>query len=146
MDERFLQRVVLFTLEGFDSAEPRRLCLEHFSSTINPPAVTTCAELVMCVRNMLATYEELWMLEWREQLESMMTGYFERFEANENRFLDWAFAARHVMEFFYQLQQAAQQPKVGVVFAVRPRPLVLVEELQNPQAMEDFIKVSFRLY
>ena len=42
------------------------------------------------------------MLEWREQLESMMTGYFERFEANENRFLDWAFAARHVMEFFYQ--------------------------------------------
>ena len=54
------------------------MCLEHFSSTINPPAVTTCAELVMCVRNMLATYEELWMLEWREQLESMMTGYFER--------------------------------------------------------------------
>ena len=107
VDERFLQRLVLFTLEGFDSAEPRRLCLEHFSSTINPPAVTTCAELVMCVWNMLATYEDLWM----------MTGYFERFEANENRFLDWAFAARHVMEFFYQLQRAAQQPKVGVVFA-----------------------------
>jgi hypothetical protein len=34
----------------------------------------------MCVRNMLATYEELWMLEWRDSLESMMTGYFERFE------------------------------------------------------------------
>ena len=55
VDERFLQRVVLFTLEGFDSAEPRRLCLEHFSSSVNPPAVTTCAELVMCVRNVLAT-------------------------------------------------------------------------------------------
>ena len=75
------------------------------------------------------------MLEWREQLESMMTGYFERFEANENRFLDWAFAARHVMEFFYQLQRTVQQPKVGVVFAGRPRPLVLAEELQNPQAV-----------
>ena len=110
VDERFLSRLVLFQLEGFDSAEPRKLCLEHFSSTINPPAVSTCAELVMCVRNMLVTYEELWMLEWRESLESMMTGYFERFEANENRFLD-------VMEFFYQLQRAAQQPKVGVVFA-----------------------------
>jgi hypothetical protein len=146
VDERFLQRVVLFTLEGFDSAEPRRLCLEHFSSSVNPPAVTTCAELVMCVRNLLATYEELWMLEWRDRLESMMTGYFERFEANENRFLDWAFAARHVMEFFYQLQRAAQQPRVGVVFAGRPRPLVLADELPDPPAVVDFIKASFRPY
>jgi len=85
--------------------------MEHFSSTINPPAVS-----------MLATYS----------LESMMTGYFEHFEANENRFLDWAFAARHVMEFFYQLQRAAQQPTVGVVFAGRPHPLVFAEELQDP--------------
>jgi len=61
-----------------------------------------------------------------------MTGYFEHFEANENRFLDWAFAARHVMEFFYQLQRAAQQPTVGVVFAGRPHPLVFAEELQDP--------------
>jgi len=118
---------------GFDSAEQRRLCLEHLSSTVNPPEVSTCAELVMCVRNMLATYEELWMLEWRESLESMMTGYFERLEANENRFLDWAFAARHVMEFFYQLQRAAQQPRVGVVFAGHPRPLVLADELPDPR-------------
>ncbi len=108
MDERFLSRLVLFQLEGFDSTEPRRLCLEHFSSTIDPPAVTTCAELVMYVQNMLATYEELWMLEWLERLESMMLGHFERFEAKENRFLDWAFAARHAMEFVYQLQRAAQ--------------------------------------
>ena len=83
MDERLLQRVVLFTLEGFDSAEQRRLCLEHFSSTVNPLEVSTCVERV----NMLATYEELWMLEWRESLESMMTGYFERFEANEKTYV-----------------------------------------------------------
>jgi hypothetical protein len=146
VDERFLSRVVLFQLEGFDSAEQRKLFLEHFSSTINPPAVSTCAELVMCVRNMLVTYEELWMLEWRDSLELMMTGYFERFEANENRFLDWAFAAWHVMEFFYQLQRAAQQPKVGVVFTGRPRPLVIAEELRDPQAVVDFIRVTFRPY
>ena len=77
MDERLLQRVVLFTLEGFDSAEQRRLCLEHFSSTVNPLEVSTCAERV----NML------WMLKWRESLESMMTGYFERFEANEKTYV-----------------------------------------------------------
>ena len=39
-----------------------------------------------------------------------------------------------------------QQPKVGVVFAGRPRPLVLAEELQDPQAVVEFIKVSFRPY
>ena len=45
VDERFLCRLTLWIVDGFNSVEERRLCLEHFSSQSSPTAITTCSEL-----------------------------------------------------------------------------------------------------
>ena len=71
----FMTKLTLWNLGRFDDANPRLVCLKHYSSLDDPPAITSCAELVDCVRNILSTYE-LWALDWKSQLERMMVEYF----------------------------------------------------------------------
>lgn len=49
-----LSNVTLLVLTSFDSAAPKRLCLEHFSSSPSPTPVETCPQLVDCLKNFLS--------------------------------------------------------------------------------------------
>ena len=69
-DKTFLTNLTLWILTGFDSLEEKRLCMEHYSP---------CGELTDCIRNMLTTYDELWGLDWKRQMEPLMVQYFEDF-------------------------------------------------------------------
>ena len=143
VDERFLCRLVLWVVNEFNSAEERRLCLEHFSSQHPPSTIKTCGELTDCIRNMLSTYDELWALGWKRSLEPLMVEYFENFEAFTNRSLDWGFASRMVMQYFYLLQCAAQNPDEGIRFNGRSVELVPSTRLKTPGDWLDFIVESF---
>ena len=143
VDERFLGRLTLWVVDGFNSAEERRLCLEHFSSQHPPSAITTCSELTDCLRIMLSTYDDLWALGWKHRLEHLMVEYFEGFEAFTNRTLDWGFASRMVMQYFYLLQCAAQNPDEGIRFNGRNVDLVPSTRLKAPADWLDFIVESF---
>jgi hypothetical protein len=80
-DKTFLTNLTLLILTGFDSMEEKRLCMEHYSSNPNITRIASCAELTDCLRNMLATYDELWGLDWKRELEPLMVQYFENFES-----------------------------------------------------------------
>jgi hypothetical protein len=95
---------------------------------------------------MLATYDELWALGWKSQLERMMVEYFETYESETNKVLDWGYAARMVIQFFYQLQRAAQSPNDGIKFRGSTRVLVKNERLHIPQDWVDFIHEAFIPY
>ena len=103
-DKTFLTNLTLWILTGFDSMEEKRLCLEHYSSNPNIARISTSAELTDCLRNMLTTYDELWGLDWKRELEPLMVHYFENFESTTDRIIDWSFAARTVIQFFYLVQ------------------------------------------
>ena len=103
-DKTFMTNLTLWILTGFDSMEEKRLCLEHYSSNPNIARISTSAELTDCLRNMLTTYDELWGLDWKRELEPLMVHYFENFESTTDRIIDWSFAARTVIQFFYLVQ------------------------------------------
>ena len=115
-DKTFLTNLTLWILTGFDSLEEKRLCMEHYSSNPNITRIASCGELTDCIRNMLTTYDELWGLGWKRQMEPVMVQYFEDFESTTDRVIDWSFAARTIIQYFYLVQRAAHATYGGYHF------------------------------
>jgi hypothetical protein len=145
-DKTFLTNLTLWILTGFDSLEEKRLCMEHYSSNHNIVRISSCGELSDCIRNMIATYDELWGLEWKPAMEPLMVHYFENFESSTDRVIDWSFAARTVIQFFYLVQRAAHAPTEGITFRGVSTPLVADKRLLTPRQWRDFILETFRPY
>ena len=103
-DKEFLLKIALFLLEDFDSFAEKRLCMEHFSRSNNPTAIKDCMELADCLSGLLSTYDELWGLGWKKELGPTFTD-----------FLEWHYASRVVLYFFFHLQEAARLPRTGIV-------------------------------
>ena len=143
-DKTFLTNLTLWILTGFDSMEEKRLCMEHYSSNPNITRIASCAELTDCLRNMLATYDELWGLDWKR--EPLMVQYFENFESTTDCIIDWSFAARTVIQFFYLVQRAAHAPTEVITFRGVSTPLVAEGRLTTPRQWRDFIRDTFRPY
>jgi hypothetical protein len=78
--------------------------------------------------------------------ERMMVEYFETYESETNKVLDWGYAARMVIQLFYQLQRAAQSPNDGIKFRGSTKVLVKNERLHIPQDWVDFIHEAFIPY
>ncbi len=114
MDKDFLRKVALFTTEDFDSNGSHKLCMEHFSPDASPSEIKECDELVRCLRGLLLTYDELWDVGWKKSLETTFVDFLENFERRKSIRLDWHYASRVVLSFFHHLQEAAQQPRVGI--------------------------------
>ena len=72
-----------------------------------------------------------------------MVEYFETYESVTNKILDWGYAARMVIQFFYQLQRAAQSPNDGIKFRGS---MVKNERLHIPQDWVDFVHEAFIPY
>ena len=72
------------------------------------------------MRNMLATYDELWALGWKSQLERMMVEYFETYESETNKVLDWGYAARMVISSFINSSEQLNPPTMVSSFEGRP--------------------------
>ena len=72
-----------------------------------------------------------------------MFHYFENVESSTDRIIDWSFAARTVIQFFYLVQRAAHAPTEGITFRGVSTPLVAEGRLNYPR---DFIHDTFRPY
>ena len=68
VDKEFLLQISLFLLENFDSSAAKKVCMEHFSKSINPTPICDCTELVECLLGLFTTYDELWDLNWKSHL------------------------------------------------------------------------------
>jgi len=142
-DVEFLRRVALFMLDGFDSTEPKRLCMEHFADSRSTTLIASCAELVTSLRNLLLTYDDLWGVGWKTALEQKMVDFLEGFELTNNIRLEWGYVSRVVLFFFYQLQQAAQQPNQVQNMKGQSGPLVAAATLHNPGEWISFMSEAF---
>ena len=115
VDKEFLLKIALFLLENFDSCAAKRVCMEHFSRSINPTPVSDCTELVDFLMGLFTTYDELWGLGWKKELGPTYVEFLEQYELKQSVRLDWHYASRVVLYFFYHLQEAARLPRTGIV-------------------------------
>ena len=143
MDKDFLRKVALFTTEDFDSNGSHKLCMEHFSPDASPSAINECDELVRCLRGLLLTYDELWDVGWKKSLETTFMDFLENFERRKSIRLDWHYASRVVLSFFHHLQEAAQQPRVGISMVGQDTPLVRAERLASTEEWVPFMLEAF---
>jgi hypothetical protein len=143
VDKEFLRKVALFTTEDFDSNGSHKLCMEHFSPDASPSAIKECDELVRCLRGLLLTYDELWDVGWKKSLETTFVDFLENFERRKSIRLDWHYASRVVLSFFHHLQEAAQQPRVGISMVGQDTPLVRAERLASTEEWVPFMLEAF---
>jgi hypothetical protein len=117
--------------------------MEHFSSDTTVTAIKDCDELVRCLRGLLLTYDELWDVSWKKSLETTFVDFLENFERRKSIRLDWHYASRVVLSFFHHLQEAAQQPRVGVRMMGQESPLIRVERLASAEEWVPFMLEAF---
>ena len=89
--------------------------MEHFSRSINPTLISDCTELVECLMGLFTTCDELWGLGWKKELGPTYIEFLEQYELKQSVRLDWHYASRVVLYFFYHLQEAARLPRTGIV-------------------------------
>ena len=142
-DKEFLLKIALFLLEDFDSCAEKKLCMEHFSRSSNPTPISDCTELIECLLGSFTTYDESWGLWWKKELGSTYTEFLEQYELRHSVRLDWHYAARVFLYFFYHLQEAARLPRTGIVMMGQDAPLVRAERLKGPDDWVPFMLEAF---
>ena len=140
VDKEFLLNISLFLVENFDSSAAKKVCMEHFSRSINPTPICDCTELVECLMGLFTTYDELWDLNWKKELGPTYVDFLEQYERKQSVRLDWHYASRVVLYFFYHLQEAARLPRTGLVMMGQDAPLVRAERIKAP---EDWVLEAF---
>ena len=142
-DKEFLLKISLFLVENFDSSAVKKICMEHYSKSANPTPISDCSELVVCLLGLFQTYDELWDLNWKKELGPTYVEFLEQYEEDHSVRLDWHYASRVVLYFFYHLQEAARLPRTGLVMMGQDAPLVRAERIKEPEDWVPFMLEAF---